>query len=133
MSNSATKYAYSTDQERFHGEYESVDAALAAAQEDLSTECEPGDVRIVSVGKIVSAEHYLRKQQMQWVGERAVEDLESNLWDDIAWDDTIVQLTPEQHAELGKMIVDWVCANAHFAAYGIDEVAEHPVTVEADT
>jgi hypothetical protein len=126
----STQYAYSTDQETFHGQHDSVEAALAAAQEDLSTECEPGDLRIVSVGRIVPAEHYLRKQQMQWVGERVVEDLESNLWDDIRWDDTIIQLTPEQHAELGKMIVDWVCANAHFNAYGIDGVQEHSVTIE---
>lgn len=132
MSDTTPKYAYSTDQEAFHGKYDSVDAALAAAQEELSRDCEPGTLCVVAVGKITPAAEYLRKQSMAWVGERAVEDLESNLWDDIAWDDVIIELTPEQNQELGKMIVDWVCANATFNASGIESVQEHSVTIEGD-
>ena len=124
-----SKYAYSLDGERYHGEFDDEAAALAEVGQEVENECEDGDVRIVYIGKVVPAVDFLRKRNPHWIGERIEEDIECGLNDEIGWEDAIMELTKEQRGELGKLVVEWLCTNAHFACWGVTDVKEHSVTV----
>ena len=128
-----TKYAYSLDEERYYGQFDSIEEALAevgqAADADALEEGE--HTRIVWIGEVTEATEVLRKRNPQWIADRLIEEAEEYLGDNIGWDDHIIELTPEQGKQLGELITDWLCKNASFNAYGITNAKKHTVKVSA--
>lgn len=128
-----TKYAYSLDEERYYGQFDSIEEALAevgqAAEGDALEERE--HTRIVWIGEVTEAAEVLRKRNPQLIADRLIEEADEYLGDNIGWDDHIIKLTPDQGKQLGELITDWLCKNATFSAYGITNAIEHTVKVSA--
>jgi hypothetical protein len=124
------QFAYSIDQESFTGPFDSVDQALAASQEDLASESEPGEVRAVWVGKVMPADRFLKRQHAH-IGEDIGSRIDEILSDDIPADEPIIKMTAEQNAELGTVVVNWLKDNVAITRFAVVNVAEHSVTVEA--
>ncbi len=125
------QYAFSTDQERFTGPFDSVDAALSASQEVLATDSEPGETRAVWVGRVRPAASFLILYHAN-IGSHIGDYVEELLAEHIGSDDPIVELTPKQQEELGAAAAEWFKANAKFNRFAVTQVIEHTVTVEGD-
>jgi len=115
------KYAYSFDEERYHGEFDSIEEALSEARSSRDDEC------VVWIGRIKLAKDFLRERNPVWFGERVEEEAECSLADEIGWDDEIITLTNDQKIELGMLITEWLCSHAHFNCYGVADVKEYPL------
>ena len=115
------KYAYSFDEERYHGEFNSIEEALSEARSSRD------DEGAVWIGRIKPAKDFLRERNPLWLGERVEEEAEYNLADEIGWEDQIITLTKDQKIELGKLITEWLCDNASFNCYGVADVKEYPL------
>lgn len=117
-----TKYAYSLDEERYYGSFDSIEAALLDAREDA----EEGAC-VVWVGEIVDAATLLRKRAAWKVADSSIEEADEFLVDAIGWDDQVIELTGKQINELGELITNWLCDNASFNAHAIINAKEYPV------
>lgn len=125
------KYCYSLDEEQFHGEYDTVDQALAQANEDLQTELEAGEKRIVYVGRCrPAAELVTAKRISTWHIDHLLEGIEDSLHDEIGWDDQIMEVSEVAKDDLAKLIETFLALNAKFNAYGVADVKPHEITVE---
>ena len=128
-----SKYAYSLDEERYYGQFDSIEEALAEVgqvAEDAALE-ESEYTRTVWIGEVTEAAEVLRKRNPLWIVDRIIEDADEYLNENIGWDDRIIEVTPERAKELGELLTDWLCKNATFNAYGITNVVEHTVKVSA--
>jgi len=128
-----TKYAYSLDEERYHGQFDSIEEALAevgqAAEDDATEEGE--HTRTVWIGEVTEGAEFLRQRNPVRVADTIEEDAEQYLADNIGWDDRLIDLTVGQRKELGELVTEWLCKNASFMAYGIANAKEHTVKVSA--
>lgn len=128
-----TKYAYSLDEERYHGQFDTVEEALAEAGQDAEYDAleEGAHTRTVWIGEVTEASEFLHKRNPVWVADDILERAEEYLSDNIGWDDRIIDLSEDQRKELGTLVTDWLCSKANFMAYGIRNAKEHTVQVEA--
>lgn len=126
-----TKYAYSLDEERYHGQFDSIEEALADAQQDAENDAtEEGEHdRAVWIGEITEATEFLRKRNPIWIADDILERADEYLGDNIGWDDILIDAPEEKRKELGELVTEWLCKNASFSAYGITNAKEHNVTV----
>lgn len=125
------KYAYSLDEERYTGQFDTIEEALAEAgqaAEDDALE-EDAHTRTVWIGEITEASEFLRKRNPVWVADDVLERAEDHLSDNIGWDDHIIDLSTEQRKELGTLVTEWLCKNANFFAFGIRNAKEYTVQV----
>lgn len=124
-----TNLCYSTNQEDYHSaESKDREGAALEAMDDLIGESEAGEVRTVWVGEVKTAMEFLRERENR-IGEDAVEFLENWLVDEIAADDTIIEMPSEKMYWLGKIILDYLAEHAKFNRYGVSNVTEHQITV----
>jgi hypothetical protein len=121
------RYCHSLDGENFEGDYESREQALAYGQQDAYNNHNPGEQVTVYTGVVQSAAEVLRKYAER-MGESAIDCAEDYASLDIAADDIIVDVPNDKHAELGRVIVDWLAANATFNRWGVKDIQEHPYT-----
>lgn len=117
-----TKYAYSLDEERYYGSFDSIESALLDAREDA----EEGAC-VVWVGEIVAASELLKKRAPWRVVDSIIEAADEFLVEEIGWDVQVIELTGKQLNELGELITNWLCDNASFNAHAIINAKEYPV------
>lgn len=123
---SETKYAYSLNQEEYHGEFASREEAIAEA----TAECwhDGHGQTIVWTGKIVEGADLLRAgYRPHSLGESAIAQADEILENDISADDYIITATDEQKADLGRIIVEWICTHCEFHRWGLRDVQEHEI------
>jgi hypothetical protein len=110
------KYAYSTDQETFYGEFDTESDALAEGSSCTDPGC------TVWVGEIVYAMDLLRKRT--WLAEDCIDRMNDSLSDDIGGDDYPVEMSQEKLLELNALILDFVEKNASFVRWGVKNTKE---------
>lgn len=110
------KYAYSFDGERYQGEFDTRDDAIAAALDDAD-----GGTGF-RTARIKRAFEYLIPEI---IGNRVVEHIDESLVDDITWDDDIVTLSAEDQALLGRLIINFMRRRADWHAWGVTAVCDH--------
>ena len=120
-------YCCSLNGEEFHGGFDTREAALAEGQAEAESDWPYGHTGTVYTGEQRHALHFLRQREAR-IGESVVEQLDEWLLDDIASDDTIVELIKEKHAAFGKHILDWLEVHGSFNRWAVDEVQEHEFT-----
>ena len=117
-----SKYAYSYNQEEYYGEFDTRDEA----REACIAEDDKEGPHAIWTAEIVPATDLLRAGATAYIlSELAIERADEILSDDISADDYIITATDEQKAELGRVIVEWLCANAEFNRWGVRDVQEH--------
>jgi hypothetical protein len=123
------QYAWSRNEERYHGEFDTREEALAeGAQDAYDDGAEIGSEVVITTGVSIPASMFLRDAE-DHLADCVAERAEEFLCDNIGWDDTIMELSKEATADLGKLIVDFLIENATFNAWGVGEVQEHRVVV----
>mgnify|MGYP000982511971 CR=1 FL=1 len=103
MSNETGKqYSWSTDEERFHDQCDSVEAAIAAAVEyhgrdmEVGSTVYVGEVLRVQTAQLISADSIIENMQVQaydYAGE--------------ASEDYLASVTKEQEMELARLVAKW--------------------------
>lgn len=112
------KYAYSLDQERYYGEFDSREDALVAG-------CDNADGGTVWTGEIRLAVDMLNGASEIILAERIVESVDLMLMDDISWEEEIVELSSDKQQELGKLVIDYLREHADWNAWGVIATQEH--------
>lgn len=125
---SAPTYCWSSDEERFQGDFATREEALAEAAAEGLYDREPGETATVWTGEIRHALSFLRKRE-RWIGENVIEQLDEWLCDDIASDDRIIDLPQDRQEELGKLILDFLEQHAGFTSWAVEEIQTHEVEV----
>lgn len=118
-------YCYSTDEERFHGDFGSRDDAIAEATQDD----DPGSVVTVWSGEQKLAIDYLRGTIEAGLCDHVEGYLDEWLADCIGWEDQIVKVPDDKRAGLGRLILDYLDEHSAFQAFGIVAVQEHEVAI----
>lgn len=125
---SAAEFCWSTDEENFHGRFDTREEALAMAKADAWNQHAPGETATVWTGEIRKAEHFLRGREHS-IGDRVVEQIDEWLIDEIASDEVIVEIDKEAKTELGRLIIDFLAKRASFNRWGVAAIETHEVTV----
>lgn len=107
-------YCYSLDEERFHDRFDTREEALAEARENTEY--------TVWTGVVHEASDIIKKFTLAC---RVFECAEEFLADEIGWDDTILEYTPELEAELNTLIVTFLSEKCSFNAFGVKDVQRH--------
>jgi len=117
-------YAYSFNEEEYHGSFATREEALAEAL----AECEDENV-IVWIGEQSNAYDSITPKH---IGERIVGELNEWNFDEIPSDDDVIVATPEQAVELGNLVLAWFRANVEPRRYGIKHrsVTEHNIAAD---
>lgn len=125
---SEVNYAYSLNGEEYYGKFASREAAIAEAEEVCGHD--GYGQRVVWTGRIVEASFFLRGGYTAYsLAENIIERADESLIDEIAADDCIISATDEQKAELGRLIVEWICTHCEFHRWGVKDVQEHEIEV----
>ena len=116
-------FAYSHNETDFHGEFDSMEEALAEARSSECSGC--------WIGVIKTADDYL-PQYATSLGESAIEQADQWLSEnDIPAEDTIFDPTPEQKNALGNLIVKWIQDHLTGTSWAVEEVKRHEFEPEA--
>lgn len=125
------KYCYSTDDgETYSQQFDDAGAAAGEAEceididgmHDAGTEVE------YWVGEAVEAIDMLDCDGSR-TGERILEDLEERCADEIGWDDTILALSAEHQARLGRFVLAFVKRHNTKSVYGVRNAVKHTYVV----
>lgn len=117
-------FAYSTDEENYHGRYVSREEALVDAAD--SADGQIGEVVTVWTGRIVDPSEFVEKMDL---ADRLIEDLEERLQDSIPYDDQIVTVAPDKVSEFSAELRLLVAKYCTYNAFGIDDASSHKVTI----
>lgn len=124
------KYSYSFDEEVFHGQFDSIEEALAECG-NVAEECYPSLTKTVYVGRCRPAAELVTAQNISsWHIDHLLEGIEDSLHEEIGWDDQIMEVSEIAKNDLAKMIDTFLALNAKFNAYGVTDVTPHQITVE---
>jgi hypothetical protein len=119
MQSRAATWCYSTNEEDYHGAFDSKEAAAMSATEALEDSGDHlnGNDALYWVAQAKPAEAFLRPDL---VGDRILEELNESLADDIPSDgEPLCKLTPDEQAELGEVVVDFIRRRDGFKRYGV--------------
>ena len=117
-------YAYSLDEEDYHGPYSTVARALAEAEEELACDHEPGDEVTVWVGRAVKASEYVEEMKL---AEILVDYIEEYLIDVIPCDDSVVSIESKELPAFNEELKELVHRYLSYRAFGVDDVVEHTI------
>lgn len=109
-----------------------VEAALAAAHDDLSSQCAVGTNHQVQVARLVPGVEVMRSlpHSVRYLAERAIESLRDALYDEIGGNAPLVEkLSPEQLQQVGRAILETIAATDAIVGKGLDLCAEHTVVI----
>lgn len=119
--NEKTRWCFSIDEAEFQGEYDSPEDARAAAEAELQ-DLGMDDKYTYAIATIKPAHEMV---DAHWLGDHIEQHLDELLSDDIGWDDSIVELKPDDKILLGRMVIEFVRKVEGFRAYGVRDIVEH--------
>ncbi len=122
-----TKWCYSRDGERYHGQFNTEAEAHGEAHAELECDAIEGGEYEYWIAKVKPAWEYLNAR---WTGEEAADRIEECLTEEIGWDDRLVNLKPEDQEELGRLIIQFLRDKNAFQAYGVSDPVAHRHTVK---
>lgn len=119
-------YAYSLNQEDYHGSFDSVKQTLTEAAAELLDGYDTGDKVLVWVGKVEDAGEYVNKMDL---AGHLVEHLEELLSYEIPFDGHIVSIETENVPAFDKELKALIAKHLAYNAFGITDVVQYTVTV----
>jgi hypothetical protein len=121
-------YCISWDEESFHGSFDSIEEALAEASEERGGPEYFNDAHIVWIGEQREPRSFFNER---WVGEHIAEHVSEQLFEEVGEAADNFKLTPEQAAELGKLVLDWIETGPKFNCYGVTNITKHELPARA--
>lgn len=121
------KWCYSTDGEGYSGSFATQQEAQGAAIDHLEgDDGEDGDVRSFWVARCCHPLDVIdHDKRQQWTGDSILEQVDEWCADEVAADDWILDMTDEDKAALGKLVLDFIRSRAKVQYYGITDAVEH--------
>ena len=118
------KYCYSFDEAEYHGEYDTVEAALAGAR---SNRGEHGSGARVWIAEIVPAWSFLYDfvSKLRPYADNILEAADDCVSDYVVSDDPVFSLTDEHKDEFNELTVRFLEDHAKCSAYGIRNPVEY--------
>lgn len=111
-------YCYSVNEEDYTGACETVEAAIKCC-----ADANPENLTCWVAVKKPAREFISAKL----AGIGACDEIEKMLCDEIGADEPLVQLSPSECDELGKMILDFIEKCGGFKRHGVMDVIEYPL------
>jgi hypothetical protein len=119
-------FGYSTNEERYFGRYETREDALSAARTELSLAADDAPATVWT-GRCVHAREFCKGME-RGLGEDIANSIEERQLEEFGADDQMVELSEEQAAELGTLVLDWIEGHGCFAGYyTVADVESHRV------
>jgi len=124
------QYAWSTDEEMYHGKFDTVEEALAEAREHLidGLDEDPGSYTVwvgeakpIPTGRLVDAECIVERMQ-----ERAYEEVGE------FGEDYLTTATAEQLKELEALVVAWADRVEMPSFYSADNILAHTIVIPGE-
>lgn len=108
-------YCYSTNQEEFYGEFDTVEEAIAEGRDAF----DDGD-ETVYVGEVVHAKEFLLSGKS--IAENIIENIDENLSSEIYAEEAILTMEDTGLEGLGELILNYVKENADFHRWGVKNI-----------
>ena len=116
------KYCYSFDEERYYGEFDSIEAAIGGARVGRGEDT--GCAR-VWIAEVVPAVSFLRGTKWQPYAENILESADQLVCDDVVSDDPVFSFSDEHKDELNQLILRFLELHAKCSTYGIRNPVEY--------
>lgn len=98
---------------------------------DIDNEFEPGTEVEYLVAPMLSAKQMLRTNNAYWIGERILEEINEGLADDMCAEDSPLSFDKEDAEELGRLVIDFLCARGKTQWWTVDNKREEKRTYVA--
>lgn len=118
------KYAYSTDDEVFYGDYDSLESCIEEANQIAIEE----DKQSFSIGVVI---HPIEKCSSKSIGSFISERIDEELAEQTDSDYGELELTDAQLTQLGDLVKGFF-KDIHYPKFSVDDVKEYAVTEETE-
>ncbi|MGI9150451.1 MAG: hypothetical protein ACR2IX_02925, partial [Limnohabitans sp.] len=112
--------------------YDTEAEACGEREFDIDGDYEPGTEVEYLVAPMINAKELLRRERAWRLGEQIHEQIENDLAEDFAdADEEVLSLNKEDYADLGKMVIDFMCERGKTAWWTVDSKREQKRTYVA--
>lgn len=124
-------YAWSRDEEEYHGRFDTRQAAIDEALEECKDShfYKAGDPIVIFTGRCVDPEEVIAKIGGIHLANHVVEYIEDYVAEEIPSDTSVIELQGEHLTGLGKLILDYVAEHHTSHRYGITRVEKFEGTM----
>lgn len=120
------KFCYSLNEEWYRGKYDTPGAAAAQAETDIDDESEDGEEREYFVAECCHPLDVINHDKSNlYLGEHIIEHIDQLCGDEVAAEDWILDMDPDDVEELGKLVLAFVREKASVQYYGIKNTVKH--------
>lgn len=124
-------WCYSTNEENFTGNFATEAEAHEEAKQQLNNDHEPGTQCTYWIGRTVHAiDKITTERELTFIGECILERIEEDASEEIAADDQIFKMEPDDIKMLGAMVLAFVKEKATAKFFGVDGSQAHTYTTE---
>jgi DNA-directed RNA polymerase subunit RPC12/RpoP len=105
--------------------YDTEAEACGERECDIDGDYEPGTEVEYLVAPMINAKELLRRERAWRIGEQIHEQIENDLAEDFAdADEEVLSLNKEDYADLGKLVIDFMCERGKTAWWTVDSKRE---------
>lgn len=125
------RYCYSIDEETYCGRYINALSAACSAEDDLDNDDrDEGEAARYWIAECCHPlDTIAGPKRAEWTGRAILEQIEEWCHDEIGADDQILDLSREDEAQLGQLILNFIRSRAAVQYYGIQNEVEHSYIV----
>lgn len=125
------KWCYSLNEENFDGTYDTEEEAHEEAKSELNNDNEPGSQCTYWIGRTAHPiDKITTERELTFLGEYILERIEEDASEEIAADDQIFKMEPDDIKALGAMALAFVKEKAMAKFFGVNESKAHTYTTE---
>jgi hypothetical protein len=124
-------WCYRTNEENFTGDYATEAEAHEEAQQELDNDHEPGSQCTYWIGQTAHPIDKITKdRELEMLGDCILDRIEESASEEIAADDQIFEMEPDDIKMLGAMAMKFVKEKATAKFYGVSNSKAHTYTTE---
>lgn len=124
-------WCYSTNEENFTGNFVTEAEAHKEARQELNNDHEPGSQCTYWIGRTAHPiDKITTERELAFIGECILERIEESASEEIAADDQIFKMEPDDIKMLGAMVLAFVKEKATAKFFGVDGSQAHTYTTE---
>lgn len=128
MNTNFGKWCYSLTDEDYTGHFETESEAHCAAQDDIDSGGQPGEVRDYWVAKTAHPLDLINQD----IGPAVLDMLNERTYDEVGGDDEPLHMKPDEVAVLGTMVMTYIREHASVRRFGIKDPIKHQHVAGSD-